>query len=53
MFTTDANYDFDGAQLVNDGLSNASFEDGNFTSWGTDPVNGGTVNTAAYNNPSG
>ena len=52
MFTTDANYDFDGAQLVNDGLSNASFEDGNFTSWGTDPVNGGTVNTAAYNNPS-
>ena len=33
-------------------LSNASFEDGNFTSWGTDPVNGGTVNTAAYNNPS-
>ena len=49
-FTTNTNYDFDGAQLVNDGLSNASFGEGNFNSWQTDPVTGGGMNVAAYKN---
>ena len=45
-------YYFDGAALVNDGLSNASWGSGSFAPWKTIAVNGGTVNWAAYKNSS-
>ena len=37
---------------LTDLLSNASFEEGNFNGWTTLPLNGGTVNVAAYSNSS-
>jgi len=45
--TTGYDYNFDGAQLVNDGLSNASWEDGSWAPWSVLPNGGGTVNYAA------
>ena len=46
--TPNTNYDIDGGQLVDDGLSNASFGEGNFGSWSTLPAGGSRFNTAVY-----
>ena len=49
--TAGANLDLDGAQLVNDGLSDASFEQGS-SPWKPIAAAGTTVNYCTYNDPS-
>jgi hypothetical protein len=51
--TTGVTYFYDGAQLINDDLDNASFDSGTFAPWSTIAVKGGKVNYTAYDTPAG